>query len=280
MKYIKVLRPEQWVKNVFVLLPLLFSGNLGNADAIFRSLIAVASFCTISSSTYVINDFFDRHRDRLNPEKMHRPIAAGKIGAVGVVVLAVLLALISFTLSSLLNREVTYVLISYFVLSQLYTLWFKHEPFADIIVIAINFVLRAVAGAFAIPVRVSPWLIAGVFFLALFIAINKRRGESLFLKSKAAFQRATLQFYTPEILSRLSILATTALVISYSLFVFFGEHPYLFITLPVALYVILRYDALASQGSSIARHPHSIVKDARLTAGIMLWLMLTLRVLY
>src|SRR3989344_7498209 len=280
MKYLKALRPEQWLKNIFVLLPLLFSGNLGNADAILRSLIAVASFCAISSSTYVINDFFDRHRDRLNPEKMHRPIAAGKIGGIGVILLAIILAVISFSLASLLNREVIYLILGYFVISQAYTLWLKHEPFADSIIIAINFVLRAVAGAFAIPVRVSPWLIAGVFFLALFIAVNKRKGESLLLKSKAALQRKTLEFYPPEILSRLSILSTTALVISYALFVFFGEHSGLFITLPVALYVILRYDALASQGSSIARHPHSIVKDARLTAGIMLWLMLTLRVVY
>src|SRR3989344_2516832 len=140
MKYLKALRPEQWLKNIFVLLPLLFSGNLGNADAILRSLIAILSFCAISSSTYVINDFFDRNKDRLNPEKMHRPIAAGKIGGVGVIILAILLA--------------------------------------------------------------------GVIFLALFIAVNKRRGESLYLKSKAALQRATLQFYTPEILNRLSVLAT------------------------------------------------------------------------
>lgn len=280
MKYLKTLRPEQWVKNVFVLLPLFFSGNLSNPDAIFRSLIAVASFCAISSSTYVINDFFDRHKDRLNPEKMHRPIAEGKIGGVGVIILAVLLAVVSFALASLLNREVVYIIIGYFLISQVYTVWLKAEPIADILIISTNFVLRAVAGAFAIPVRVSPWLIAGVFFLALFIAINKRKGESLFLKGKAALQRTTLQFYTQEILNRLSILATTALVVSYALFVFFGDHPYLYITLPFALYVILRYDALASAGSKIARHPHAIVSDVRLCTGMLLWLLLTLLILY
>lgn len=279
MNYFRLLRPEQWVKNVFVLLPLLFSGNLFSSNALVNALIAVLSFCAISSSTYIINDFVDRKKDLLNPEKMHRPIASGAVNLLSASVLSAILICVSLLLAFLLNLNVIYTIIGYFILSQFYTFWLKNEVFADIIIIAINFVLRAVAGAFAIDVYVSPWLIVGVFFLALFIAVNKRKGELLFLK-QPFLCRKTLSNYTADLLSRLSSLATNTLVISYALFVFFGEHQGLFITLPIALYVILRYDLLASSGNKIARHPHLVLTDSHLCIGIILWALLTVMVLY
>ena len=280
MKYLLLLRPAQWYKNLLIFLPVIFSGNLGNSAAIIQSVIAFVSFCALSSATYVINDFVDRHTDRLHPEKWNRPIASRAVGPIGALLLMLFLATIGFGLALLLPIEFLYTAIGYFVLSQLYTAWLKHEAFADILAISVNFVIRAVAGALAISVWVSPWLISGIFFLALFLMLGKRKSELELLKEKAYSQRKTLPAYSSEVVSRLSILATTALVICYTLYVFFGEHELLYINLPVALYAIFRYESLISSGSKIARHPEHVFTDKHMIISMLIWGALTLAVLY
>ena len=280
MKYVKLLRPQQWYKNLLVFLPLLFSGNLLNLTAIGNSLLAFASFCALSSATYVINDYVDRKKDRLHPEKCNRPIASGEIGQISALLTVLLLATIGFGTALLLPTNFLIAALGYFTLSQLYTAWLKHEAFADILTIAVNFVIRAAAGAFAINVWVSPWLILGVFFLALFLVLGKRKSEIMLLQEKANSQRKTLAAYTPEIVSRLSVLTTTALVVCYTLFVFFGEHTLLYINLPIALYAIFRYESFISTGNKIARHPEFIFTDWRMMTAMIIWGMLTIGVLY
>ena len=280
MEYLKLLRPQQWYKNLLVFLAIIFSGNLLNLTAIGQSLLAFASFCALSSATYVINDYADRHKDRLHPEKWNRPIASGAVNRMEALIIVLLLATIGFGIALLLPTEFIYAALGYFVLSQLYTAWLKHEAFADILTISVNFVIRAVAGAFAISVWVSPWLILGIFFLALFLMFGKRTSELVLLKEKATFQRKALTAYTTETVSRLNTLATTALVISYTLFVFFGEHPWLYINLPPALYAIFRYESLVSSGSRIARNPELAFTDVRMVTAMIIWGVLTLAVLY
>lgn len=280
MKYLKLLRPQQWYKNLLVFLPLLFSGNLLNLTAIGQSLLAFVSFCALSSATYVINDYVDRNKDKLHPEKSKRPIASGKIGRISALLLVLLLAAIGFGTALLLPNKFLIAALGYFTLSQLYTAWLKHEAFADILTIAVNFVIRATAGAFAINVWVSPWLILGVFFLALFLVLGKRKSEIILLQEKANTQRKTLASYTPEIVSRLSTLTTTALVVCYTLFVFFGEHTLLYINLPIALYAIFRYESFVSTGNIIARQPEHIFTDWRMMATMIIWGLLTIGVLY
>lgn len=277
---IRVLRPQQWCKNLLVFLPIIFSQNLTNAQALLNTIIAFVSLCAVSSSSYVLNDIADRKEDRLNPEKKDRPIAAKRMSVPAAVLLALSVGAAGFLVALLLPVEFLVSVLTLFGLSQLYTVWLKHEAFADIILIATNFVIRAVSGAFAIQVWVSPWLIVGVFFLALFFIIGKRRSELAFLKSKAKRHRKVLAAYTPEIITQLSSLATTSLVLSYTLYVFFGQHQMLFITLPFALYAIFRYEALIAEGSSIARHPHRMFTDTRLMIAIILWVATTIGILY
>lgn len=280
MKCIKLLRPQQWYKNLLVFLPLLFSGNLLNLTAIGQSLLAFLSFCALSSATYVINDYVDRKKDRLHPEKCDRPIASGEIGHISALLIVLLLTTIGFGTALLLPTNFLIAALGYFTLSQIYTAWLKHEAFADILTIAVNFVIRAAAGAFAINVWVSPWLILGVFFLALFLVLGKRKSEIILLQEKANSQRKTLASYTPEIVSRLSALTTTALVVCYTLFVFFGEHTLLYINLPIALYAIFRYESFITTGNKIARHPEYIFTDWRMMMAMIIWGMLTIGVLY
>ncbi|MBW2970186.1 UbiA prenyltransferase family protein [Candidatus Woesearchaeota archaeon] len=279
MKYLKLLRPKQWYKNLLVFLPLIFSGNLLNTTAIKLSITAFISFCALSSATYVINDYADRKKDRLHPEKHNRPIASGKVGKIEALLIIILLTTIGFGTALLLPTNFLYAALGYFILSQLYTAWLKHEAFADILTISVNFVIRAVAGALAITVWVSPWLILGVFFLALFLVLGKRRSEIMLLKEKTHL-RKTLKAYTPELTSRLSALATTTLVITYTLYVFFGQHQLLYLTLPPALYAVFRYENIISTGNKIAREPEKVFTDIRMMAAMIIWGVLTITILY
>lgn len=275
---LRVLRPWQWYKNLAVFLALFFSGNLFDFFLVQYSALAFASLCALSSATYIFNDIADRHRDRLNAEKKHRPIAAGRVRVWFAILLAVVLSAAGFGIAAFLPSSFLYATLSLFSLSQIYTIWLKHEPFADILAVATNFVLRAVAGAFAIGVWVSPWLVAGVFFFALFLVLGKRRGELHDRKSLS--HRPVLRFYCSDISKNLAVIVTASLIISYALFVFFGGHTCMFLTLPVVVYAIFRYEYLIQIGSSIARHPHRTFADLKLVMSMLLWCCITFLVLY
>ena len=280
MKYLKLLRIQQWYKNLLVFLALIFSGSLLDKGAIINALLAFASFCALSSATYVINDLADKNKDRVHPEKCNRPIASGRVGTIEAFLIIFLLTIIGFGIAVFLPRTFLYAALAYFTLSQLYTAWLKQEEFADVLTIAVNFVIRAMAGAFAIYVWPSPWLILGVFFLALFLVFGKRRSELVLLKEQAQNQRRTLSTYTPEIISQLNSLATTSLVISYTLYVFFGQHQLLYITLPIALYTIFRYEGFIAIGNKISRHPEYVFTDWRMMTAMIVWGTLTIAILY
>lgn len=280
MKGFLALRPHHWFKNFLIFLPLVFSGSLASIPALTNSLLAFFSFCALSSATYLINDYADQHKDRLHPEKKHRPIAAGHITPTQAILLAALLTGIGFGAAIALPLPFLYTALAYFIISQAYTAWLKHEAFADVITLSINYVIRAVAGALTISVWVSPWLITGVFFLALFILLGKRRSELMLLQEHAPSMRKALTAYTPDIASRLSTLATTTLVICYTLFVFFGQHQWLFLTLPFSLYAIFRYESFVSSGNRIARSPEYVFTDKPMMTAMILWAGLTLAILY
>jgi len=277
---LRLLRPAQWYKNILVFLALVFSGNLFGLPALLTSTLAFASFCALSSATYIINDYADRHRDRLHPEKRYRPLAAGTVSPRAALFTILFLAGIGLGIAAALPPAFLLCALGYFTLSQLYTLFLKHEAFADIITIAVNFVLRAAAGAFAIATWPSPWLISCTFFLALLLILGKRRAELLLLKTSARAHRPSLRNYTHETTKTLSITATASLIISYTLYVFFGEHPLLFTTLPFALYAIFRFDALVATGHIISRKPEYLIYDWRMLIAIFAWGIITLITLY
>ncbi|MBW3019252.1 UbiA family prenyltransferase [Candidatus Woesearchaeota archaeon] len=276
----RLVRPYQWYKNLIVALALIFSGNLFNTNLLIITGLAFASFSLLSSASYVLNDLADKERDKRNPEKKGRPLASGKVGDSAALLLVVLLCMGGFGISLFLPVSFTYVALAFFSLSQIYTIWLKHEPFADILAIACNFVLRAAAGAFAIGVWISPWLVANVFFLGLFIALGKRKGEVLELGDDALVHRPVLAYYDSPITLKIGSIITSALLIAYTLFVFFGNHSSMFITLPVVLYAVFRYEYLVESGSAVARHPHKGFADIKLMFPVLLWCIMVFMILY
>jgi 4-hydroxybenzoate polyprenyltransferase len=276
---IKLLRPQQWYKNLLIFLPLLFASRLFELDSFLITVYGFILLCVVSSANYVFNDVLDAKNDRANKEKRFRPIAAKKITKKeGVLIGSILLTLA--LLLSLFNFYFFFSIFFLFAFTLLYSVVLKNEVFLDVIAIAINFVVRAVSGAFLINAIISPWLIGGVFFLSLFLSTSKRHAEVLNLGAKAKHHRKVLAHYTPILTTSLMSMSTVLLILSYSLYAFFGLYPYLFITIPIALYVILRYFQLVQQGSIIARHPELVIKDKRMVISMIVWVLMTFLIIY
>ncbi len=278
--FFRLLRPGQWYKNFLIFLPILFSGNLFAIEFLLLTIVGFFALCFVSSGNYIINDIIDIRKDKLHPEKKKRPLVSGKIRIWQAVVLFVFLLTAGIVLAGILNEYFFLSVLALFILTSGYSLFLKNEAFLDIIIIGINFVIRASSGAFIIDVKISPWLIIGVFFLSLFLSAGKRRADSSFLGKKALFHKNSLKIYSNEITNALMIIATTLLILSYTFYSFLSEHSYLIFTLPFALYLIFRYFSLVYAGSIIARHPEKVFKDWRMMIGLFLWIIVTLIILY
>ena len=276
----RLLRVSQWYKNLLVFAALIFSKNLFNIDSLVSSLIGFVSLCFVSAAGYILNDIADAPLDKLHPEKKHRPIASGKIPLWLACAFVMVLIVLGFGLSLLLPASFTYSLLAIFVVFQVYTLWLKREPFADVIAISVNFVLRAVAGCFAINVWVSPWLITVIFFLALFLVIGKRVSDISTFDVLAEKHRGVASFYDRRTSKMFVLIVTACLLTAYSLYVFFGIHKYLFITLPIVIYAVFRYLYFIEKNSKIALKPELVFKDVRMVVAMFLWVVLVFIAVY
>jgi 4-hydroxybenzoate polyprenyltransferase len=284
--FFKLCRLSQWYKNLVIFLPIIFAQQLLNFDFLSKVAIGFFSLALISSASYIINDIADIDRDRFHAEKKNRPLASGKVRVWQALLLATILLVLSLFIAYSLSMMFFYLVIILFVITQIYTFFLKNEAFADILVLGINFVIRASSGAFVIAVgsspyvQVSPWLILCTFCLSLFMSAGKREADLQYLGSNAKSHKETLAVYTKSMTGKLILIATILLVISYSLYAFLGIHQRLIFTLPFAFYVIFRYFLLIESGSEIARQPEKVYKDARIVVGISLWVILTLFILY
>ncbi len=274
--YLRMLRPQQWYKNILIFTALIFTSNILNPGLLGATLIGFVSLCLVSSANYVINDIIDRKSDQANPEKRNRPIASGKVPLWEAWVIAAVLLAGSLSIASTLTASFMAAMSFLFAFSLLYSLVFKHEPFLDITSIAINFVVRAVSGAFIISVVISPWLVLCSFFLAMFLSVGKRRAELVFLKEDAKHHRKVLDHYNARVADSLLAMVSSALLVSYSLYCFLGQNSEFIITLPIVMYSLFRYIKLIYDGSEIARHPDMIVSDSRMVISVLAWIAITL----
>ncbi len=278
--FLALIRIRQWYKNLVVFLAIIFSGNLFNLNLLFTTIIAFFSLALVSSSGYVINDLIDLKKDKLHPEKKNRPLAAGKIKKITAVIAGLVLVSGGVYLALTLKNLFIFFVLALFGLTLIYSMFLKKIVFADILTIATLFVLRAIAGAYVIKVKVSPWLILCPFFLSLFLSIGKRHSELHLLQEKAVETRKVLQEYNLSLTDSLMVISTTLLIISYALYSFLSEHPHLLYTLPFALFVIFRFYHLIKSGSIIARHPEKVIKDKSMIIGIIIWMIITVAIIY
>jgi 4-hydroxybenzoate polyprenyltransferase len=241
------MRPRQWTKNGFVFVGLLFDRQLFEPESVLRTLIAFVLLCFMSSAVYIMNDLVDVEADRRHPHKSQRPLPSGRLDPTVAGAAALVLAIGSLLAGFSLSLAFGLILLAYLVSQIAYTLWLKHVVLIDVSIVAAGFVLRIAAGVAVItPVqRFSPWLYIFGGFLALFMALGKRRHELVFLGEEAGNHRAILQEYNLELLDKLIGIVTTSAIVAYSLYTFLAEglpeNHLMMLTIPFVLYGMFRY---------------------------------------
>ncbi len=222
--WISLFRPSHWIKNGFVLAPLLFSGRAGDVGLTLKTALGAGLFALLSSGIYAINDVIDKKADQLHPEKRHRPVASGAIAPSMALVAG--LALITFAVGggALLNPEFAVVAGVYVLLNVLYSKWLKRIVILDVFAIATFFLLRLEAGAILIGVIPTVWLLLCGGLLALFLGFSKRRHELTLLGEEgSAGHRAVLQEYSPCLLDQITTVLLSATVMSYIMYTLASE---------------------------------------------------------
>jgi len=279
------MRPRQWVKNLFVFAGLVFSQRLFTGAA-WTAVAAFAIFCALSGAIYLFNDVADRERDRLDPRKRMRPIAAGRLPPGVAVAAAVMLVVAGLGLGAWLARPFLITGLAYVVLLVAYSVWLKHVVIVDVLVVAGGFVLRAVAGAVVIDVEMSGWLLICTILLALFLALGKRRYEYLALERDAARHRPILAEYSPALLDQMIAVVTASTVTAYALYTMSPETVAKFrthllpATLPFVLYGIFRYLYLLYRRELGGNPSELLLNDRALLFNTLGWICAVLLIIY
>jgi 4-hydroxybenzoate polyprenyltransferase len=270
------MRPKQWYKNSLLFICLVFAGHLGNGDMWATLVLASVYFCILSGCEYIINDILDREQDRKHPKKSQRPIASGQLSlTVGLVWFFVLTALALIGSYFTIGIEFFTTAAIYVILILLYSVFLKHQIIADVIIISLGFVLRAVAGCLAIDVLISPWLIICTFLLALFLALEKRWSELITLEENAGEHRSTLFHYSRGLLDKFTAITTGATIVSYLIYTTLAQDFWLITTAPFAIYGIFRYMYLVHE-RHVEGEPVSVFRDKPLLIDLALWIVLVI----
>ncbi len=285
MKYLQVMRPLHWTKNIFVFAALIFGHKLNEPLAVGRAIGGFFCFCLAASAVYILNDIIDRHRDRLHPEKCKRPIASDGVKVSSAVILSILCAAIAIIASFILRPTFASVILIYIVLMVFYSMLLRRIMILDCVVISIGFCLRAVAGAVVLEVFISPWLIICTFALCLFLAFGKRRGEIALLQEDSELFRNTLSGYTTELLAHMINVTSGLAVVCFLLYAMddrtlqtFGNN-HLVYTTPLVLYCIFRFSSLIQTGKYLGP-VQLIFNDLQFQIGFVTWVIASVLIVY
>jgi 4-hydroxybenzoate polyprenyltransferase len=263
------MRPRQWTKNLLLFAGIVFAAKLGDPGRWVAAITAFVAFCAASSAAYLVNDVRDADADRLHPLKRQRPVARGELAPRSALALAAALALIAAALAAALGPPTLACLVAFIVVQAAYSFWLKRLELVDVLAIAALFVLRAAAGAIAVDVRISQWLLLCTFLLALFLALGKRRAE---LALDGVRVRPSLAGYTPELVDQLLAVVAAATIASYAAYTLTAhDSRWLVATVPFVVFGLFRY-LLLLQRRGLGEEPDALlVEDQPLLATVAVW---------
>ena len=280
------LRPAQWAKNLLIFAGLLFGRRLFDRMAAAEAIAAFAIFCALSGVVYLVNDLVDRQSDRRHPLKMRRPIASGALALSTAVGAAIVVGAGGLSGAFALGWRFGIVASGYVALLVLYSVLLKHIVIVDVLTIAAAFVLRAVAGAVAVDVAISHWLLVCTILLALFIALAKRRHEIVLLAEGATRHRPILGEYSPYLLDQMIAVVTASTLLAYIFYTISPETeekfgtPWLGLTIPFPLYGIFRYLYLVHQREGGGSPADLLLADRPLLVCVALWVLAVALIIY
>jgi len=267
------LRPRQWLKNLLVFAGLVFAAKLGDAGRWLEAVAAFGAYCAVSSAAYLVNDLRDREDDRLHPVKRARPIARGELSPRRAVVLAAGLAAAALALAGVLGLVSVAFLLAFAGLQAAYSFSLKHVVLLDVLVIGSLFVIRAAAGAAAVGVRISPWLLLCTALLALFLALAKRRGELVLVGAQHTPGRPALEGYSLELVDQLVAIVAASTVIAYSLYTLTArDSKALLATVPFVIFGLFRYLLLVHR-DDVGEEPEQVLlTDVPIILAVAGWI--------
>jgi 4-hydroxybenzoate polyprenyltransferase len=280
---IRSMRPKQWVKNIFVMFPLVFAKDLFHPQVFLRGLGAVFVFSLLAGAIYIINDIVDADADRRHPTKRHRPIAAGIVPPGAARIAATVLVIGSLAGATALSLGVAACALAYLVNNLAYSLRIKHVPYLDVGSIALGFVLRVLAGSYAVSVRPSFYIIACTALLALFLGFGKRRHE---LKVNQAKARAALESYDPKTLTAALYMLGVLTVLGYAMYTLdpttmaFFHTRYLWVTTPFVVIELGIFVHLVRDESRMDSPTDEILKNVPFILVFVLWAIVMLTLVY
>jgi len=263
------MRPKQWYKNFVLFAGIIYSVNLFHIYMWITVFFSFIIFCMLSGSEYIINDIMDKERDRIHPKKCNRPIASGKLRISHALIFVAFMLSAALVGAYLINTQFLEISLAYFILIIFYSSFLKHIAIVDVLTISVGFVLRAIAGCVAIRVSVSSWLIMCAFLVALFLALGKRRHELILLENGATSHQKVLNNFSTEMLEKMTTIATSTLIMSYSLYTFLTNNTWMMLTIPIIIYGIFRYILLV-HSKNVGGEPEILFKDLGMLTCIIL----------
>ena len=276
---IKALRIEQWLKNLVVFAGLIFANSFRDTTLVLDAALAFIFFCLASSAIYLINDICDIEKDRQHPAKSSRPIASGQLSRTIAGIIAAVLIIISLLGAILFLNQYFFIAVAcYVILILLYSISLKKIVIIDVMTIAAGFVLRAVGGAVAINVEISPWLIVCTTLLALFLGFGKRRHELVLLGDNAGSHRDILKKYSIYFLDQLISIVTAATIVAYSIYTLYGDPvgklgvKHLELTIPFVIYGVFRYLYLIHQECKGGSPTRILYTDLPILICVLMWI--------
>ncbi|GAB4167229.1 MAG: decaprenyl-phosphate phosphoribosyltransferase [Rhodocyclaceae bacterium] len=277
---VAALRPQQWIKNGFVFIGLLFGHAWNDAATVRMAIAAFAAFCLLSSAVYVMNDIADRDADRLHPRKSRRPVASGALGVPAAAALSLACALLGLALGFAWGGREPWIFPAYLAINLAYSLGLKHVVILDVFLISAGFMLRILAGTLGLAIAPSHWLLACGMLVTLFLGFAKRRAE-LDVAGAGAAQRRVLEQYSAALLDQMITVAAAGTVVAYALYTLSPETialhgtDRLVYTVPFVLYGMFRYLFLLHRRGGGGDPALEIVRDPHLVAALLGWLALT-----
>ena len=282
LAYLRLLRPRQMSKNAFCFAGVVFSGRFVYLESNIAAALTFAAFCACSSAVYILNDVIDQERDREHPRKRLRPIASGKVSVPVALLLGTILVVASFLLGALINWAVVVCLGLYLINNAAYSLGLKHVALIDVLSIALGFVLRLVAGAYAVGELPTTWFTLCTFFLSIFLGSAKRRAELAgIVPEKEKLQRPVLREYSVQYLDQLVNSSAAMAVMCYALFtVMSHKNPALIITVPIVFFAVMYYKRLVMVEKCGEEPERTVVGNRYLLASVILWLIAYFGIIY
>ena len=282
---LRTLRPKQWIKNGFVFMALLFDEKLFVWPLLFKTTVAFILFCMVASTVYIINDLADLEKDKLHPKKRNRALPSGQLKPWFAILAAIAILAVCLPLSFWLHVYFGAIVLGYFLLNVAYSFVLKHLVIIDVMVVAAGFVLRVAAGVVVADAeRFSPWLYVCTIFLALFLAIGKRRHELVLLAGGANSHRRILDEYSVDFLDQMTNLVTTGAIISYSLYTFSAANLpanyAMMLTIPFVIYGIFRYQYLIHVKGEGGAPEMLLYTDMPFLLDLVLWGVAVVLIMY